>query len=302
MQDLSGISVFVAVIEAGSFTGAAEILGLSKSAVSKQVSRLEERLGAQLLNRTTRRLNLTEVGQGFYERCRRIVEAAEEAERAVTSLQETPRGRLKVTAPLSFGITHLAGVLPDFLNSYPELVLDVDFSDRRVDILEDGFDLAVRIGQLEDSSLIAKKIAVARRSVLAAPSYWESRGKPKHPNDLADHECLSYSLLSTPNVWQFREPMSRDVLSVRVAGRLTSNNGNVLARAAAAGQGCVLQPNFICREFIQSGALEPALETYEPEPIGIQAVYPPGRHLSAKVRVFIDFLAARFKGAESDWP
>ncbi len=301
MQDLSGIAIFVAVIDAGSFTGAAEALGMSKSAVSKQVSRLESRLGAQLLNRTTRRLNLTEVGRAFHERCKRIVEQAEEAELAVTNLQDSPRGRLRVTAPLSFGIAYLAAALPDFTAAYPDVTVDIDFSDRRVDILEEGFDLAIRIGVLEDSSLIARRIASCRRSLLASPDYWQKHGKPTHPSDLVNHECFSYTLLTLPNIWQFTDPMSRELISVKVTGRLSSNNGNVLGLAAASGQGCVQQPTFICRDLMEKGTLEPALEVFEPEPVGMYAIYPPGRHLSAKVRVFIDFLAKRYAGPESAW-
>lgn len=303
MQDLSGIAVFAAVVESGSFTAAAERLGQSKSAVSKQVTRLEQRLGARLLARTTRRLNLTEVGQAFYERCRRIVAEAEEAELAVTHLQEVPRGTLRVSAPLSFGIAHLAAALPDFMETHPDLTLDIDFSDRRVDIVEEGFDMAVRIGRLEDSSLIAKRIAESRRSVLASPDYWRRRGKPSHPRDLENHNCLIYTLLSTPGSWSFTDPEdpAREI-SVRVSGSIKANNGNALALAAAAGHGVVVMPTFICGDLIASGALVPALEGFEASPVGIHALYASNRHLSAKVRAFVDFLAARFAGPEVQWP
>lgn len=301
MHDLSGISVFVAVVEEGSFTAAADFLGLSKSAVSKQVRRLEQRLGAQLLNRTTRRLSLTEVGRTFHERCRRIVEEAEAAELAVTSLQETPRGTLRVTAPLSFGIAHLAAALPAFMDTYPDISVDIDFSDRRVDLLEDGFDLAIRIGDLEDSSLIARRVSQSRRAVWAAPDYWARHGKPEHPNDLTGHACLGYAYLSTPMSWSFKEP-GGGPFAVKIKGRLISNNGNVLARAAAAGHGCVMLPTFICRDLVAKGALESALEIYQADPVGIYVVYPPNRHLSTKVRVLIDFLVDRFSSPEASWP
>jgi DNA-binding transcriptional LysR family regulator len=303
MQDLSGIAVFAAVVEAGSFTAAADKLGQSKSAVSKQVTRLEQRLGARLLARTTRRLNLTEVGQAFYERCRRIIAEAEEAELAVTHLQDVPRGTLRVSAPLSFGIAHLAGALPDFMNAHPELTLDMDFSDRRVDIVEEGYDLAVRIGTLEDSSLIARRVAESRRPILASPEYWRRNGKPSHPQELEQHNCLVYTLLSTPGSWSFTDPDDpRAEISVRISGSLKANNGNALAQAAASGHGVVMMPTFICGDLIRSGALEPALEAYEARPVGIHALYASNRHLSAKVRAFVDFLDARFAGPEPQWP
>ena len=304
MQDLSGIAVFAAVVEAGSFTAAAEKMGQSKSAVSKQVTRLEQRLGAQLIARTTRRLNLTEVGQAFYERCRRIIAEAEEAELAVTHLQERPRGRLRVTAPVSFGITHLTRALPDFMAQFPEVKVFMDFSDRRVDILEEGFDMAVRIGVLEDSSLIAKRIAETRRPILASKDYWDRMGQPEHPKDLETHNCLIYTYLSAQNSWTFKDPDDPKGagISVRVSGTLTSNNGNALALAASAGLGIVNSPTFICAESIRNGDLISALDAFEPDPIGIYALYPPNRHLSAKVRAFVDFLVARYSGPEMLWP
>lgn len=303
MQDLSGIAVFAAVVEEGSFTAAAEKLGQSKSAVSKQVTRLEQRLGAQLLARTTRRLNLTEVGQAYYERCRRIISEAEEAELAVTKLQDVPRGRLRVSAPLSFGIAHLAAALPDFMCAHRELSVDIDFSDRKVDLVEEGFDLAVRISVLQDSSLIAKRIAETRIVLAATPAYWEEMGRPTHPTDLVNHDCLTYTYLNAPNTWRFRDPDNPgEEISVRVKGPMTSNNGNILMQTAASGIGIVFTPTFICADAIRSGVLVTALEEYEPEPIGIYAIYPPNRHLSAKVRAFIDFLTARFSGPETMWP
>jgi DNA-binding transcriptional LysR family regulator len=303
MNDLSGIAVFAAVVDAGSFTKAGERLHLSKSAVSKQITKLEERLGAQLLNRTTRRLNLTEVGQAFYERCRRIVSEAEEAEIAVTRLQVAPRGILRLSAPVSFGIEHLGRALPDFMAHYPELQVDMECADRTVDLVEEGFDMAVRIGHLADSSLIAKRIARGRRCVLASPSYWKAHGKPAHPRDLADHRCLTYAYLQTAQNWTFVDPDTAKPFTVTVpGGALHANNGHVLAAAAIGGQGVIFSPTFIRGEAIRSGALVPALEEFEAEPIGIHAVYPPNRHLSAKVRAFIDFLVARFAGPEETWP
>jgi DNA-binding transcriptional LysR family regulator len=303
MNDLSGIAVFAAVVEAGSFTKAGERLNLSKSAVSKQITKLEERLGAQLMNRTTRRLNLTEVGQAFYERCQRIVAEAEEAELAVTRLQVDPRGILRLSAPVSFALEHLGRALPDFMARYPDLKVDMECADRTVDLVEEGFDLAVRIGRLRDSSLIAKRVASIRRAVLASPDYWEAHGKPKHPDELAEHRCLTYAYMQTAQSWEFKDPESGKPFSVTVNScPMHANNGHVLAEAALAGQGVVFSPTFIRGQAIRDGLLEPALVEYEAEPIGIHAVYPPNRHLSAKVRAFIDFLAARFAGPEETWP
>lgn len=303
MNDLSGIAVFAAVVEAGSFTNAGTRLGLSKSAVSKQITRLEERLGAQLLNRTTRRLNLTEVGQAFYERCRRIVSEAEEAELAVTRLQADPRGILRLSAPVSFGVEHLGRALPDFMAHYPDVQIDMECADRTVDLLEEGFDMAVRIGRLADSSLIAKRIASSRRMVLAAPDYWRRHGKPSHPRDLADHHCLTYAYQQSQQHWDFVDPRTRAPFTVQVpTGPMHANNGHILVEAAIGGRGVVMSPCFICGEAWRDGRLEPALEDFESNPVGIHAVYPPSRHLSAKVRAFIDFLTSRFAGPEETWP
>lgn len=302
MNDLSGIAVFAAVAEAGSFTRAGERLGLSKSAVSKQITRLESRLGAQLMHRTTRRLSLTEVGRAFYERCRRIVAEAEEAELAVTRLQDSPRGVLRLSAPVSFGLRYLASAVPEFMARYPEVQIDMECADRTVDLVEEGFDLAVRIGQLRDSSLIARRIAPCRRAVLAAPAYLEAHGTPAHPRELADHACLTYSYLQTAQQWAFVDPESGAEFTVPVAGPMHANNGDMLAAAAAAGRGLVWGPTFLGRDALRAGQLVPVLEAYEAPPIAIHAVYPPNRHLSAKVRAFIDFLAARFAGPEESWP
>lgn len=288
MDNLSGIAVFAQVVEACSFTEAARRLGMSKAAVSKQVSRLEERLGARLLNRTTRKLSLTEVGSAFYERCARIVAEAEEAELAVTRLHATPRGTLKVGAPVNFGMQYLAPQLPAFMSRYPELRVDIEFNDRFVDLVEEGYDVAVRVADLPDSSLIARKLAETRAVVCAAPSYWDTHGRPEHPHDLAKHNCFAYSYLSTRNEWRFSGP--EGPVSVRVSGSLTANNGDVLRQAAVAGVGVVAAPLFMACDDLRSGALEPVLPDFEADTRGVYAVYPHNRHLSAKVRAFVDHL------------
>ena len=300
MDRLAGMAVFAGVVEAGSFTAAAARLGMSKSAVSKAIAGLEDRLGARLLNRTTRRLALTEVGRAFYERCARIVAEAEEAELAVTHLQDSPRGVLKVNAGVSFGIRHLGPALADFLCQYPELAVDLDFTDRYVEPIEEGYDVVVRIAAtLPDSSLIARKLTVNEMVVAASPAYWDQHGRPAAPQDLAGHECVTYAYNRNPNEWPFVDAAGRPLMG-RVHGRLRTNNGDVSLRAALAGIGVIRLPRFICGPHLASGALERVLETVAPPPAGIYAIYPHSRHLSAKVRVFVDYLARRF-GAECDW-
>ncbi len=298
MDSLSGMAVFARVVEERSFTAAAHQLGLSKAAVSKQVTRLEERLGARLLNRTTRRLNLTEIGAAFYQRCVRILAEAEEAELAVTRLHATPRGTLRVDAPLSFGVRYIAPALPEFMRRYPELRVDLTLTDRFVDLIEEGYDLAIRIAHLPDSSLIARKLGESRRIVCATPDYWAEHGRPAAPADLAGHNCFGYSYLATRNEWRFQGPAGP--AAVRVAGSLTSNNGDILRAAALGGLGVVLTPTFMVCDDLRAGTLEPVLADFPVEPQGIHAVYPHNRHLSAKVRAFVDYLLESF-GATPPW-
>jgi DNA-binding transcriptional LysR family regulator len=292
MDHLTGMAVFAKVVETGTFTGAAKALGLSKGAVSKQVARLEDRLGARLLNRTTRRSSLTEVGSAFYERCRRIVAEAEEAELAVTRLHAEPRGTLRVNLPMSFGLRHIAEALPDFMAAYPEINLDVTLDDRVVDVIDEGYDLVVRITDLPDSTLIARRIAPFRVATCAAPAYWDAHGRPRHPDDLRGHACLLYSYLSNLNEWRFRG--SAGPIAVRVDGPLRGNNGDMLRAAAVAGRGIIHSPTFIVGADLQAGRLECVLTEFEEEARGIYAVYPQNRHLTAKVRAFVDFMTARF--------
>lgn len=295
MNDLEGMAVFAEVVEARSFTGAAARLGMSKAAVSKKISRLEDRLGARLLNRTTRRLSLTEIGAAFYERCARIVAEAEEAELAVTHLHATPRGTLRVDAPHSFGVQYLAPLLPEFMAQYPDLSVDITFNDRFVDLVDEGFDLAIRIAHLPDSSLIARKLADSRRVVCASPDYWTRHGRPSAPTDLAAHNCLGYSYLATRNEWRFTGPDG--LFTVRVSGTLASNSGDVLRQAAAGGLGVVFTPVFMACDDLRAGRLEPVLTEFEDAPQGIYAVYPHSRLLSAKVRAFVDYLVDAFNPA-----
>jgi DNA-binding transcriptional LysR family regulator len=294
------MAVFAKVVEAESFTAAASSLGMSKSAVSKTISALEDRLGARLLNRTTRRLALTEVGRAFYERCARVVAEAEEAELAVTRLQEVPRGVLRINAPVSFSILHLGPALADFMSRYSELAVEIDAVDRFVDLIEEGYDIAVRIASsLPDSSLIARRITDNEMVICASPPYWDMVGRPVTPRDLTRHTCFTYAYASSPNEWPF-VGQNGERLAIRVHGRLHTNNGDLALDAALSGLGVTRLPRFICGPYLAGNRLEQVLQNWMPAPNGIFAVYPHNRHLSAKVRVFVDFLVERF-GPGWDW-
>ncbi len=296
---LDAMALFARVVEAGGFSAAARDLGLSKASVSKRIARLEDRLGVRLLNRTTRRLSLSEAGEAFYAGCRRMVLEAEAAEQAVTHLAAAPRGTLRVNAPMSFGQLHLAPALNAFLERYPELAVDLVLDDREVNLVQDGFDVGVRIKPLRDSSLIARRLAPSRALVCAAPAYLEAHGAPKRPEDLARHACLLYSYQSEPGVWVLSglEGERR----VRVSGRLRANNGEALLKAAVAGFGITRLPTFILGEEVRAGRLQPILTDWTAgRPVAVHAIYPASRNLSPKVRVFVDFLAERF-GPEPYW-
>jgi DNA-binding transcriptional LysR family regulator len=288
MDRLSAMVVFARVVEAASFSEAARRLGLSKSAVSKQVTALEERLAAQLLHRTTRKLSLTEAGRSFYERCTQIVRAVEDAERAVSHVQSAPRGILRVNAPVSFGQLALAPALPAFLSQHPELRVELVLEDRRVDAIEAGFDVTIRVARrLVDSSLISRRIASTRIVVCAAPEYLARRGVPETPDALAVHACLLYA---------YRQPWHFRGRSLEVAGPLLANNGDALREAALAGLGLVQLPAFIVAAELASGALCAVLEPFEARDAAIWALYSPTRHLAGKVRAFVDFLGVGFGG------
>jgi DNA-binding transcriptional LysR family regulator len=299
VDNLTNMAIFARVVEAESFTAAASVLGMSKSAVSKAVSALD-RLGAQLLNRTTRRLALTEVGSLLYEHCARSVAEAEAAELAASRLQGEPRGTLRLNAPLSFGVLHIGPALTDFMQRYPDLRIEVDFADRFVDLIEEGYDVAIRIASaLPDSTLIARRLADNAMAVVASPDYWDRHGRRERPEALAEHACLTYRYHPNPNEWRFVDPAGAE-LAVRVEGRLQTNNGHVSLGAALAGLGVISLPRFLCGPYLASGGLEQVMADYMPPPSGIFALYPQSRHLSAKVRVFVDFMAERF-GPACDW-
>ena len=299
MDALTDIAVFVRVVERGSCTLAANDLSLSRAVVSKYLSRLEDRLGARLLHRTTRRLSLTEAGATLFEASRGAIERIEEAEAGVARFQKAPRGRLRVSAPMSFGILHLGPAIAEFARSHPDITLDMRLDDRFVNLVEEGFDLAIRIGTLTDSSLVARRLASTQSIACASPAYLAEHGEPETPEDLAAHDCLVYSYLSTANVWRFTAPDGREI-PVAVKGTFRINNGIVLAEAAAAGHGILTSPTFYVGPMVRSGRLRRILARYSLPALGIHAVYPQTSHVPPKVRAFVDFLVQRF-GRKPGW-
>lgn len=293
-MDMPGaMVVFAQVVDSRSFSAAAARLGVSKSAVSKQIAKLEDRLGARLLNRTTRTLSPTDAGQDFYERCVRIVREVEEAERAIGHLSAEPRGLLRFNAPASFGREYIAPLVPDMLARWPELRIEAVFDDRFVDVVADGFDLVIRITRLQDSSLVARRLAPCRRLVCATPGYLERHGVPTVPADLAGHDCVLYSYAADQNDWEFIGPDGRTE-TVRVDGRLRANSAEVTMAVVRAGMALALAPDFMVGADIAAGRLVPLLTDYE-NPFGaIYAVWPHNRNLAPKVRAVVDFLVERF--------
>ncbi len=294
---LVAMSVFSRVVETGGFSRAAESLGVSKSAVSKQVSRLEDRLGTRLLNRTTRRISLTEAGERVYERSRRAVAEAEAVEVEIGAHRDTPSGLLRVSAGVSFGHRKLAPALAALLRGCPDLSVDLALNDRVVDLVEEGYDVALRIGRLNDSSMIARRLAPVQIVTAASADYLERRGRPQAPGDLGDHDCLGYSYLDAGTVWHFEGPSGP--IRHRFTSRLMANNDDSLLSAAIAGLGVVHLPDFIINEALGDGRLEQVLATYLPTQMGLYAVYPAGRPLAAKVRAFIDAMADTFGAGAS---
>lgn len=295
MDRFDELRAFTKVVEAGSFTAAAVQLDLAKSAVSRRIGDLESRLGVQLFHRTTRKLNLTDSGRGFYERARRILDDLVEAEAQVSREHCELEGRLRIALPMSFGLKHLSAAVCEFGARHHGIEFDLDFNDRRVDLLLEGFDLAVRIGHLEDSSLIARGLFEARTVVCASRDYLDRRGTPKTPEDLAGHSIMVYSNAPDRGRWTCKDERGASH-TIEVPVTLSSNSGEHLCAAAAAGLGIALQPTFIAFDAIVRGELVPILTDFHwPVSTGY-AIYPPTRHLSHRVRAFIDFLAERFAG------
>lgn len=296
MDRFQAISAFVKVVETGSFARAADRLGLSVSAVSRNVAELEAHVDARLLNRTTRRLSLTESGRAFHERCVQLLADLEEAEQSANAGTVTPRGTLRLTASNTFGARHLAPVIAAFVRQYPDMRFDVQLSDRAVDLVDEGFDIAVRIGEIGSQNLVGRKVGATRLICCASPAYIERMGEPRKPEDLTAHVCLTYEYMPYRNVWRFRDKQGKEH-AVRIAGPIHANSGRFLEALAMEGIGIAFEPDFVVEPDVRAGRLVPILRGYEAMPTSIYVVYPSRRHLSAKVRVFTDFVAQKFATA-----
>jgi len=298
MDRFQAITTFARVVETGSFARAALRLDVSVSSVSRQVAILEAHLDTRLLNRTTRRLSLTESGRLFYERCVQLLADLEEAEQSAHAGTVRPRGTLRLTSSITFGARHLAPAIAAFMARHPEMRFDVELSDRAVDLVEEGYDAAVRIGDIGSRNVVGRKVAVTRLVCCAAPSYLARHGEPRRPEDLAGHVCLTYEYSASKDVWAFRDRQGAEH-KVRIGGPIHANNGRFLEALAVAGAGIVCEPDFIVGPDVRSGALVPLLRDYAPPVSAIHVAYPSRRHLSAKVRAFADFLVERF--ATPEW-
>jgi len=300
MDRLDCDRMFVAVLEAGSFAGGALRLGTSSGQASKLVSKLEADLGVQLLKRTTRALSPTEVGQAYYERIKVLMEEFDALDASVRNASGAPSGRLRLTAPMSFGTVQLVPVLLDFARAFPEIQLDVSFSDRVVNLVEEGFDVAVRIGKPADSSLIARKLCDARIVVVAAPDYLARAGTPQRPEDLAGHECIIDANFRDPLNWRFGGERPGETSTVTVAGRVRFSNGEACLKAAEAGLGIARMPSFIAGLHLREGRVVRLLADREEPALAVYALYPPARHLALRVRALVDFLATCYRG-QPEW-
>jgi DNA-binding transcriptional LysR family regulator len=290
MDRFTRLAAFARVVESGSFSAAAAKLGLSRAATSKHVRQLEEHLGVRLLNRTTRHLSLTEEGAAFYERAQRILAELEAAEGEASAGAGEARGTLRLSAPVSFGRRHLGPAIAEFLGRYPHVQIALSLEDRFADLVEEGLDAAIRIGRLADSSLVARRLCATRLVLAAAPSYWRRKGKPRTLEALPLDDCFVYTLQAAGRSWRFLDAAGKETV-LQPRGAFVANNGDVLREAALAGAGIVLLPDFIVGEDLSEGRLETALPGWRGIELGIQAVWPSGRHLPSRLRLFLDFLA-----------
>lgn len=293
MNPFEDMRLFCQVMESGSFTAAAEQLGLSKQFVSRRLIQLEDRLGVRLLNRSTRRLDVTPLGQSYYESALRLLGEVEQVEQGIAGQNSEPRGTLRLSAPLSFAMAHLGCLLPLFLQRHPHVSVEVDLSDRPVDLIGEGYDLVLRIGTLEDSTLIARRIGSVERVYCASPEYLAQRGKPLKPDDLGDHDCLPYGH-GRQVQWRFLS--KGKVQSVNVSGRMRVNNGELLRDTAIAGLGVTYLPTFIVADALQDGRLVTVLEAFAPEALTLSAVYPQHRQSARPVQALVEFLRERLAG------
>ena len=292
MNRLEELEAFVAVVDYRGFGNAGEKLGIAKSMVSRRVSELERRLGVQLLQRTTRRQSLTDAGRDLYQRATQILCDLHDAEQAVTQDQESVSGRIRLTLPLGFGVNQLAQPISDFLARHPGIRIEVDLNDRQVDLVAENIDLAIRVGELRDSNLIARKLASVHFAICASPGYLREHGEPRTPADIADHEVLVYSNVSAGRQWDLVQGESKP--GARIRYRLSANNGEFLAAVASHGQALVSGPLALLQRYIDSGALVPILADFVPRKVGMYAVYPPGRLVAGRVRALSDALYAHF--------
>lgn len=293
MPDWAGVSEFVAVAETESFTAASTRLQISTAQVSRQISALERRLSAKLFHRTTRKVTVTEVGAIYYQHCRQVLDGLAEAERAIGNLQSVPKGKLKITAPITFGERSVAPLLNDFIRQYPDLEVQLILSNQQVDLVEEGFDIAIRLGQLSDSRMVAKRLATRAQYVCAAPEYLQTFGAPHTLSELERHNCL----LGTLDYWRFQE--NGKARNIRVKGNLRCNSGPVLLDAALKGLGIVQLPDYYVQDHIEQGKLIGLLSQYNEPDDGIWAIYPQNRHLSPKVRLLVDFFDQYLKESMS---
>ncbi|WBO21352.1 LysR family transcriptional regulator [Sphingomonas abietis] len=291
LPDLEAWAIFAKVAERGSFSGAASELGLSNPTVSKAIGRLEARLGFALLARTSRRLSLTEAGRSSLERASHILSEGETLEDEAVDQSRTPRGLVRVSAPLSFGTAYFGAVLPAFLEAYPEITLDVALSDRRVDLVAEGFDFALRIASLEDSSLLSRRLCAVRRLLVGAPAYFDMRGRPTHPAELMRHAALAYTGSAERGVWRFSHPQFGEEL-IEPAVRIWTDNADMLNPVLIAGQGVALQPEFLVWRELRDGVLEIAMSDWSVKPLGLHLVMPPSPLRPQRVQLLIDYLAS----------
>lgn len=295
MSILPYIETFAGVVEKGSFTAAAEALGISKPVVSKQVSQLEQHLGVQLLQRTTRRLHLTEAGKIFARYSQQIVAEAQEAEQSVLPLQSEPQGTLRITAPESLAASMLPDALLGFQQRFQKIELDVRISGRFVDLVEEGIDVALRVGELEDSTMIARRLLDCHFRVYGSPKYWKRHGIPNHPDELRAHNCLIYSQSPKPDTWIFKDRNGEDI-SIKVTGNLRSDTGRLLLSAAIDEQGVMIAPSYMVAKALKERKLEAVLEDYSRFSVGLYAIYPQSKIISVKVRAFVDYLVETWNG------
>jgi DNA-binding transcriptional LysR family regulator len=298
MDRFEEMRVFAAVVDAGSFVGASGALEISKAAVSRYVADLESRLAVRLLHRTTRRLSLTPEGEVFHARCRELLASVDEAEAEITSRSGEASGLLRINVPFSFGLLHLAPLWVEFMARHPQVTLDVTLADRVVDLVEEGFDLAVRIARLPNSSLVSRPLTSTRMVLCASPAYLRSHGQPTHPFDLASHVVLAYSLFSMGDQWEFTG--SEGVVSVKVTPRMRTNSGDTCRVAALHHQGIVLQPSFLVGPDLLAGTLVEVMPAWRSVEMGVYAVYPSRKFVSPKVRLMIEFLVNAFRTRA--WP